>query len=233
MAPLAGKTRQKTCTRGHGSSTLEIVGKWVYFGVAVVVIGVAGYFVYLHRAWLGLGSAGGGVPTEVTNTDLEPAHLSWRAVDRAQDGFEIDMPSDASEIQVPAYNATGGAEEMKMMVARPNADTTYAIVWGDNPPVVRASSDAAERTLDNARDGALARTETTLMGESRANYLGYPGRDFSGRNQSGGLLNARLILKGTKLYMLIAAYPAPSARRDEDVNHFFDSFKLTGGAPGE
>jgi len=27
--------------------------------------------------------------------------------------------------------------------------------------------------------------------------------------------------------MLIAAFPAASARRDEDVNRFFDSFSLT------
>ena len=233
LAPLAGKTRQKTCTRGHRSSTLEIVGKWVYFAVSVVVIGVIAYYVYQHRVWLGLGSAGGGVPTEETNTELEPAHVSWHAVDRVQDGFRIDMPSDTSEIQIPAYNVMGGAEEMDMLVATPNAETTYAVAWDDNPPVVRASGEAVERTLDNARDGALARTQTTLMGESRTNFLGYPGRDFSGRNQSGGLFNARLILKGTKLYMMIVAFPAPSARRDEDVNHFFDSFKLTSTARGQ
>jgi len=209
------------------------VGKWVYFAVSVVVIGVIAYYVYQHRVWLGLGSAGGGVPTEETNTELEPAHVSWHAVDRVQDGFRIDMPSDTSEIQIPAYNVMGGAEEMDMLVATPNAETTYAIAWDDNPPVERASGEAVERTLDNARDGALARTQTTLMGESRTNFLGYPGRDFSGRNQSGGLFNARLILKGTKLYMMIVAFPAPSARRDEDVNHFFDSFKLTSGARGE
>jgi hypothetical protein len=209
------------------------MAKWVYSVVILVAIGVVGYFVYLHRAWLGLGGAGGGVPTEVTSTDQGPVHISWRAVDRTQDGFRIEMPSDASEIQVPAYDANGGAEEMEMIVATPNAETTYAVVWDDNPPVVRASGDAVERTLDNARDGALARTQTTLMSESRTNYLGYPGRDFSGRNQSGGLLNARLILRGTKLYMMIVAFPAPSARRDEDVNHFFDSFKLTGTGRGE
>lgn len=205
----------------------------LYFVLIVILIGVIVYFVYEHRAWLGFGSTGGGVPTEETNTDLEPAHVSWHTVNRVQDGFNIDMPSDSSEIQIPAYNVTGGAEEMDMLVATPNAETTYAIVWDDNPPVERASGEAVERTLDNARDGALARTQATLVGESRANYLGYPGRDFSGRNQSGGLFNARLILKGTKLYMMIVAFPAPSARRDEDVNHFFDSFKLTSGARGE
>lgn len=230
LALSADETRQKTCTCGYTSSTLKIVAKWVYFAVFVVVIGVVAYFVYQHRAWLGLGSDGGGVPTEVTNTDLEPAHVSWRAVDRSQNGFRIDMPSAASEIQIPAYNEKGDVEEMEMIVATPNAETTYAVAWDDNPPVERASGEAVERTLDNARDGALARTETTLTGESHASYLGCPGRDFSGHNQSGGLLNARLILKGTKLYMMIAAFPAPSARRDEDVNHFFDSFKLTGAS---
>jgi hypothetical protein len=210
-----------------------IVRKWVYFTVFVVVIGAIAYFVYQHRAWLGLGSAGGGVPTEEANTDLEPAHVSWHAVDRVQDGFRIDMPSDASEIQIPAYDVKGDAEEMEMIVATPNAETTYAIAWDDNPPVERASGEAVERTLDNARDGALARTQTTLMSESHANFLGFPARDFSGQNQSGGLFNARLILAGTRLYMMIVAFPAPSARRDEDVNHFFDSFKLTSTARGQ
>ncbi len=215
------------------SRTLEIVRRLLYFVLIVVVVGVFAYFVYEHRAWLGLGSSGGGVPTEETNTDLQPATVSWRAVDRVQDGFKIDMPSDTSEIQIPAYNVTGGAEEMDMLVAAPNGETTYGVVWDDNPPVERASGEAPDRTLDNARDGALARTQTTLVVESRANYQGYPARDFSGRNQNGGLFNARLILAGTKLYMMIVAFPAQGARRDEDVNHFFDSFKLTPTARGQ
>jgi hypothetical protein len=201
----------------------------VLFIVFVVVIGVIAYYVYEHRAWLGLGSAGGGVPTEAPNTDLQPAHVSWRAVDRTRDGFTIDMPSDASEEQIPAYDMKGDAEQMEMLVAMPNADTTYAVAWDDNPPVERASGEAVELTLDNARDGALARTHTTLIGETHANYLGYPARNFSGRNDSGGFFEARLILAGRKLYMMIVAFPAASARRDEDVNHFFESFKLTGG----
>ncbi|MGD0348256.1 MAG: hypothetical protein ABSA85_15950 [Terracidiphilus sp.] len=205
----------------------------VYFIVFVVVIVAIAYIVYEHRAWLGLSSAGGGVPTDVTNADLQPAHVSWRAVDRTQDGFRIDMPSDASEEQIPAYTANGGAEQMEMLVAMPNADTTYAIVWDDNPPVERASGEAVEKTLNNARDGALARTHTTLIGETHAKYLGYPARNFSGRNDSGGLFEARLILAGKKLYMMIVALPAASARRDEDVNHFFDSFKPTSTAHGE
>jgi len=205
----------------------------VSFIVFVVVIAVIIWIVYAHMGWLGLGGSRSNVPTDVPNTDLQPAKLSWRAVDRSHDGFTIDMPSDASEQQIPAYNVTGGAEEMEMLVAMPNAETTYAIAWDDNPPVERASDEAVERTLDNARDGALARTHTTLTGETKASYLGYPARNFTGRNDNGGFFDARLILAGKKLYMMIAAFPAASARRDEDVNHFFDSLKLNSGAHGE
>ena len=201
--------------------------KLLYFIVAVAAIGAIAWYVYTRGVWQGMG---GGVPTDVTNSYREPARVSWRGISQPQDGFSIDMPSDTSQIQVPAYNAQGDQEQMEMLVATPNAETTYALAWDDNPPVVRASGQVAERTLDHARNGALARTQTTLTGESSATYMGYPERNFSARNANGGLLDARLILAGTKLYMMIAAFPAESARRDRDVNHFFDSFKLAAGA---
>jgi hypothetical protein len=78
-----------------------------------------------------------------------------------------------------------------------------------------------------ARDDALARTQCSMVSESRSNRQGYPARDFVGRNEGGGIFNARLILAGTRLYMLTAASPAESARRDQDVQRFFDSFNLT------
>ena len=109
---------------------------------------------------------------------------------------------------------------MEMLVATPNAETTYAVAWDNNPPVERASGEAVELTLDNARDGALARTQTKLMGESQASYLGYPARNFSGQNQSGGLFNARLILAGKQALHDDRGLPRterPSRRRCESL----------------
>src|ERR1700691_1814426 len=37
LAPSAGQTRQKACTRGQESSTLENVAKWVYSAVILAV----------------------------------------------------------------------------------------------------------------------------------------------------------------------------------------------------
>jgi hypothetical protein len=47
------------------------------------------------------------------------------------------------------------------------------------------------------------------------------------RNAEGGILNGRLILAGSHLYMLIATFPRNEERREEDVNRFFQSFKLS------
>jgi hypothetical protein len=153
-------------------------------------------------------------------------------VNRSPDGFKVQMPTGTNETLIPAYNAQGGVEEVNMIMAMPGSDT-FAVAWADHPPVERASSENAEKTLDMARDGALTRTQTVLTGESRSRFDGYPECQFSARNDQGGILNARLILAGTHLYMLMAAFPAASSRRDEDVNRFFDSFTLTAAPAGD
>ncbi len=142
------------------------------------------------------------------------------------------MPASVTETQVPAYNDRGVVEPARMIEASADSETIFAVAWAENPPVQRANSgDGTDKTLDLARDGALVRTQTTLVGESRSQRYGYPARDFSARNANGGILNARLVLAGPRLYLLVATFPNAAARRDDDVNRFFGSFSLTSAAP--
>jgi len=110
-----------------------------------------------------------------------------------------------------------------MIVASPNGDITFAVSCQDNPPVARIAQ-SAERTLNLARDGMLARTETTILSESRGFYRDYPSVDVLARNNGGGILDALLIMAENRLYTLMALFPTASARGERDVNHFFDSF---------
>lgn len=210
------------------------VKRWYYIVLGGILLAGCAY-IYLHRVDLGLVSppadtsdstysAGSGSTTSQNGTAPRPAHIVWQKVDRTGDGFKIEMPADIKEIQIPAYNATGGAEQVEMIYAYPDAETSYSIAWADNPPVSRASGMAPDKTLDTARDDALARTQTTLITESKSNRHGYPARDFVGRNSGGGIFNARLLLVGPRLYMLIASFPSDASRRPQDVAHFFDSF---------
>jgi hypothetical protein len=209
------------------------VKRWYYIVLGgILILGIV--YIYLHRVELGIvgpASTGtedaSGASVDQTTSSATPAHIVWQKVDRAPDGFKVEMPIDSKEIQIPAYTASGGSEQVEMIYAYPDAETSYSVAWADNPPVARANGMAPDRTLDMARDDALARTQTTLVAESKTNRLGFPARDFSGRNVGGGVFNARLIMAGSRLYMLIASFPSAGARRDEDVARFMNSFTLT------
>jgi hypothetical protein len=145
-------------------------------------------------------------------------------VNRPDDGFTLEMPGEAKELQVPAYNEAGSTEPVKMLFANPDGDTTFAISWADNPPVSRVSGGTPDRTLNMARDGMLVRTRTTLSNETRSMLAGFPSRTISARNADGGVLDARLILTGERLYTLMALYPSSGVRHEQDVTRFFNSF---------
>jgi len=189
--------------------------------VGIVLLGVVAWLAYTYRADLGWGRTGGGSGGGANQA------AGWQAVDRSADGFKVEMPGTPSETEIPAYTDHGVVEQVPMIETSVDDQTTFAVAWADNPPVEQAAGDDGERTLKMAREGAMGRTQTSLVSESVHDHDGYKIRDFLARNAGGGLLDGRLILAGTHLYMLLATHPSASARRDEDVNRFYDSFRLT------
>jgi len=207
------------------------VKRWIYLALTVAAVAAAAY-IYLHRQELGLVAAAADATEAASGADRgvpgnSSARIEWEEVDRTPDGFRAEMPEAPKEIEVPAYTNRELDEQVEMLSSSPDAQTTYSVVWGDDPPVVRAGGQSVKRTLDLARDGALARTQSVLVTESNATVQGFPARDFTGRNAGGGIFNARLVLTGTRLYMLIASFPSESARSEQDVVEFFNGFRLT------
>jgi hypothetical protein len=217
-----------------GKGTLETVKWWLYI-VLVAILIMGGIYVYRHRQDLGLVSPpGNGIAesalTEQTAQATHPATIVWQSVDRTPDGFKVEMPANLKQIKVPAYNEQGSLEQVDMIYSYPDSETCFSVAWADNPPVERINSDEPDRTLDMARDDAMARTQTTLVAQSEISQQGFPGRDFSARNLGGGVINSRLVLARGRLYMLTAAFPSAAARRDQDVARFFNSFSVVAPA---
>jgi len=208
-------------------------------GAAVLAVGV--YF-YLNGAFgftrkvesvegvvgsSGLGGSGGS-----GGSGARPTHMSWQTSTRPDARFTVEMQAEPKDLQVPAYNEAGSTESVKMIFANPDGETTFAVSWEDNPPVARVNNRAPDKTLDAARDGMLSRTQTFLDNEQHATAGGYPARDVAAHNAGGGVLNVRLIYTGERLYSLMALFPAPSARREQDVIRFYNSFAPS-RVPGE
>jgi len=207
------------------------VKRWYYIVLlGLAILGIV--YVYMHRQELGLvGSrspgASDGPGPDPSAASTHPPRIVWQMVNRPKDGFRVEMPTDVKEIQIPAYNESGGTDQVNMLFSNPAADITFSFAWADNPPVVRANGRAPDRILDMARDEALARTQTTQVSESRVTPGGYPARDLLAKNVGGGVLDFRLICNGARLYMLTAVFPSMNARREQDVERFFSSFGTT------
>jgi hypothetical protein len=219
--------------------TLILVKNWPYILIVLIVLGGVGYLVYSDRQRLGLGhrletsSAGestGGVRAALNA--MKPSKVKWNPISRPADGFTVELPSGTRDTEAPALNETGGTESVKMIESTADDDTVYAITWQDNPPIARINNNVSDRTLDQAQDGMLNRTQTTLIRQTRIVSGGSPGREILAHNAAGGVLNARLIyvkLPGAKdrLYTLMALFPTADARHEQDVARFFNSFAMS------
>ena len=204
--------------------------RWHY--VVLLGLGVLGIvYVYLHRQELGLTGSRSPSTRESSNLALtslpsRPVPITWATINRPNDGFKVEMPTDVKEIQIPAYNESGGTDEVNMIFSNPDAETTFSVSWADDPPVVRVNGRAPERVLTMARDEALARTQTSLVTETKSSPEGLTARDILARNAGGGVLDTRLLYAGERMYMLTAAFPSMNARREQDVIRFYNSFKV-------
>lgn len=210
--------------------------RWQTIGLAGVAAIGLGYLIF-HRQPVSLsGSHSAGADSgEPRDPRARPATIQWQQLDRSGEGFKVEMPVDVKQIRIPAYTETGGTQQVEMIFSNPDAETTFSVTWQDDPPVARATGQAPDKLLEMARDGAVARTQTTLVSEQASNTQGFPGRSFEARNTGGGVMNAQLVYAGHRLYMLIASFPSVSARRDKDVTHFFRSFTIVstdGGGQG-
>ncbi len=198
---------------------------YLYLGGAVVALAL--FLVWEHRGasaflheWLPTRSQDGVVDTS------SGSPLAWQPVDETAQGFHVDLPGTPTQTVVQSSNEVGFIEPVNMITVKADANHTFAVAWADKPPVARINDLIPDKTLDQARDGALARTSTTLVSESRSNPQGYPGRDVVAHNAGGGILDARFIYAGTRLYMLIATAPSAAGRHEQDVTHFFNSFTI-------
>lgn len=201
-----------------------------YLYILMVILAAAGYYVREHweqwqRNSFTIVSSTKGINTEHSGKSV----VKWQMSNQASYGFQIEVPSTPVETTALATNEHGAHEPVKMLMAHPDANSTFAIAWEDNPPVARVHGDEVDAIFDAARTQAIDATYTAQLSERRDTDQGYPARQFVAKNSNGGYLDARFIWASPRLYMLIATYPSDQDRNEADITHFFQSFKVVRG----
>jgi hypothetical protein len=128
------------------------------FVVAAILL--AGVY-YVWKTYSG-SSLSGHLPTfhgsSAPASTAAEKQLEWPTVDKSEAGFKLSMPTEPHQVVVQASNEAGGTEPVNMLVTSTSSKTTYAVAWADKPPVERVNGFSPDKTLDQARDGATART---------------------------------------------------------------------------
>lgn len=201
-----------------------------YLYIVMVVLAAAGYYVQQHWQQWQRNSFTIVSSTQTANvSNGKKAVLKWQVANESSYGFQVEVPSRTVETTVQATNEHGTPEPVKMLMAHPDANSTFAVAWEDNPPVARVNGDQVDGIFDEAKTQAINATYTSQLSDRRDTDQGYPARQFVAKNANGGYLDARFIWASPRLYMLIATYPTGTDRSEADITHFFQSFKIVRG----
>lgn len=162
------------------------------------------------------------VATAVANYDRLLPHR-WHTY-RAPDGkFSIELPAEpATEtVQVPIEN--GGTKPMIIVSAETSKSTEYTCSYIEDETV---QSESPDQALDSARDGSLKKTQGTLISQERLALAGFPALDMKAHTRGDSLLDARMLIAGKRLYMIVAVTTVESDREPRTIQRVFDSFRV-------
>ncbi len=147
----------------------------------------------------------------------------WQTFNSPDGKFSINLPGkpivDQGQ-QVPV--AGGDAAIIYGVGTQPNDHAAYNCTYVENANLITKSPD---ELLSIARDGGLKNAQGTLIAEKQITVDGHPARDIQAHTTGNSAYDARLVLVGNRMYMLMVIDTSKRSRDAKNVQKFFDSFK--------
>jgi predicted Zn finger-like uncharacterized protein len=150
----------------------------------------------------------------------------WREHDSPAGGFRVELPAEPRRDTERRFRDVGLRFERMKAVEGTHLWTraeNYAIAHRDLAPGRLATDD---QVLD-AQIKDLLRGEVRQTGQTtRIEVDGFPGREFSCQTGNGSVYTGRVVLAGTRVYVLLAGGRFAESD-DGNVRHFLESFEIT------
>jgi hypothetical protein len=162
------------------------------------------------------------VATVVAHYDEWLPHR-WQTYTSPDGSFSVQLPAKPSvePTQVPLQGS--GTATINMITAAPTDHTAYVFTTLEHENVGQKSPDQA---LESARDGALRKIEGTVLAQKRITVQGYPGLDLQARAPGNSLVDMRIVVAGSRLFVIMAVATVEQDREPKTVQRVFDSFKI-------
>lgn len=149
---------------------------------------------------------------------------AWREIVSSEGKFSVWMPGQPTEGMQKQATLIGDVDLHNLILEQ--YGRAYMASYTDFPDKM-ITPEKEDDMLDGGRDGAVAKTQGTLVSETRISLGGNPGRELKIEAQSRKLIvHARVYLVNKKrLYQLLMFAPKDSST-NEEASRFLDSFKL-------
>lgn len=147
----------------------------------------------------------------------------WRTFTAAEAGFTIDFPGRPSVQKQTVGTPAGMVTAFDYRVVNLLHGATYEAGLGDYPDAVAAQ--VGTDSLDNACTGIVRKMGGTLVAQQNVTLGDFAGRDLRVTVPGLGIVRLRILLCGTRNYMLMVS-PMPWWDGEARVNRFFNSLTL-------
>ena len=150
--------------------------------------------------------------------------IPWQPYTGPDGSFSVQMPGTPEEQKQALYNDLFG-NFTAYIYAVDYDSTTYMVVFTQYPESISAISTPFE-LLDNARDGAVANVQGTLVDEKVIRLGDYPGKEITIRLPAAGMLaDVRMYVVDTRLYQVMVTSPEANFSQ-KAADTFLDSFAI-------
>jgi hypothetical protein len=150
----------------------------------------------------------------------------WQQHESTQGGFKVELPADPRDDMAKRLKVQGGRHvEGTFLWTR--AENYVVIYWDEHPTNFRQLRLSDDQRLDEQTKAITSGPEIEkVLRTDVIQVSGFPGREFEFRYRNGGTITGRVILVGSRVYVLWAGgrFTRPG---NENVAHFLESFTIT------
>jgi hypothetical protein len=152
------------------------------------------------------------------------AQAEWKPFTPQDGSFTVLFPAAPTEHKKSIKVADGTVEAVLFEVLVPASDGKFLVGYSEFPEA-SIKPGTEDKRLDNARDGAVAATKGTLMGQKILLLDGYPGRELDIKIDAKTKVKVRLYAVKNRLYQLVVLGNDDLVGSKESEK-FLASFKL-------
>jgi hypothetical protein len=153
-------------------------------------------------------------------------NVGWEEYNAQDESFTIQMPGKATE-SVQRQSTPAGEYKMHLAMVVHNQGGAFIAAYADYPS--NFSNIPAQSLLDLAAQGALNRSNATLVSKKNISLDGYPGLELEmlpPKNiPGGGRMVTRIYWVAPRIYILFGG-AEKSSETDAMLARYFESFKL-------